>query len=118
MATSARRRLEVAANGDRVLLAVEDDGQGIPAADRERVFERFGRLDDARSSGDGVGLGLAVVRRIVERHVGTVRVVDMRDGRERRDRALDTTIGNARQASPAATEPALTQAPQRTEAGW
>lgn len=68
--------LEVAANGDWVLLAVEDDGPGIPATDRERVFERFGRLDDARSSGDGVGLGLAVVRRIVERHGGTVRVVD------------------------------------------
>ena len=56
-------------------LAVADDGQGVPPADSERVFERFTRLDDARSARDGgTGLGLAIARDIAERHGGTVRI--------------------------------------------
>lgn len=52
-------------------LAVEDDGPGVPADQAERIFERFARLDDARSAGDGgTGLGLAIAREIVERHGG------------------------------------------------
>ncbi|MEV0646160.1 HAMP domain-containing sensor histidine kinase [Phytomonospora sp. NPDC050363] len=51
---------------DTVTLVVEDDGPGIPAADRERVFERFTRLDDARGrDSGGSGLGLAIVRDLV-----------------------------------------------------
>ncbi|HKE20616.1 MAG TPA: HAMP domain-containing sensor histidine kinase [Kofleriaceae bacterium] len=56
-------------------LWVDDDGPGIPAADRERVFERFTRLEEGRSrDAGGVGLGLALVRRVVERHGGEVAI--------------------------------------------
>jgi signal transduction histidine kinase len=60
-----------------VELDVADDGPGIAPEDRERVFERFTRLDEgrARDSG-GMGLGLAVVKSTVERHRGTVRIDD------------------------------------------
>lgn len=62
------------ASGDAVL-TVDDDGPGIPAADRRRVFERFVRLDDARSRGSGgSGLGLAIVAEIVRAHHGSVTI--------------------------------------------
>jgi len=64
-----------------VELVVDDDGPGIPAADRERVFERFTRLDEGRArDAGGTGLGLAIVRAIVERHRGTVTIADRPDG--------------------------------------
>jgi signal transduction histidine kinase len=60
-----------------VRVAVDDDGPGIPAAERERVFERFTRLDDSRTRAQGgSGLGLAVVRAIVDRHHGRVHIED------------------------------------------
>lgn len=60
-------------DGQEVVLAIEDDGDGIPAADRERVFERFVRLDDARSRDDGgTGLGLSIVSEVVRMHGGTI----------------------------------------------
>jgi signal transduction histidine kinase len=64
-----------------VHLVVDDDGPGIPVADRRRVFDRFTRLDDgrARDSG-GAGLGLAVVRSIAMRHRGRVWVDDAPSG--------------------------------------
>ncbi len=56
-------------------ITVEDDGPGIPPADRERVFARFVRLDDDRSRGTGgSGLGLAIVAEIVRAHHGSVAV--------------------------------------------
>lgn len=65
--------LQVARQGGEVLVVVEDDGAGIPEADREQVFERFARLEEARDrDAGGTGLGLAVVREIVQAHGGTV----------------------------------------------
>ena len=57
------------------LLTIEDDGAGIAEAERDRVFERFVRLDEARArDAGGSGLGLAIVREIVRAHGGDVRV--------------------------------------------
>lgn len=63
----------VAADGNTVRIAVEDHGVGIPSEERERVFERFHRVDSARSADTGgAGLGLAIVRRIAKLHGGDV----------------------------------------------
>lgn len=57
----------------RVLFTVSDDGDGISRKDRDVIFERFTRLDEARARDTGgTGLGLAIVRDIVQRHHGTV----------------------------------------------
>jgi len=55
-------------------LRIDDDGPGIPEADRERVFGSFVQLDDPGAKRAGYGLGLAIVKRIVEWHGGTVYV--------------------------------------------
>ena len=66
---------------DRIRFAVIDDGPGIPPAERERVFERFHRVDPARSRSDGgAGLGLAIVLAIAEAHGGQVRATDSPNG--------------------------------------
>jgi len=58
----------------RLRVDVDDDGPGIPPAERERVFDRFHRSDAARDRGSGgSGLGLAIARAIVEAHGGTIR---------------------------------------------
>lgn len=60
-----------------VVLRVADDGAGVPPADRERVFERFVRLDPSRRRTDGgTGLGLAIVRSVAQSHGGTAYLVD------------------------------------------
>jgi signal transduction histidine kinase len=60
-----------------VQLDVDDDGPGIPADDRQRVFERFVRLDDARARDrGGSGLGLAIVAEVVSAHGGAITISD------------------------------------------
>ncbi|MEU8344612.1 HAMP domain-containing sensor histidine kinase [Spirillospora sp. NPDC048832] len=69
--------VEVRREDGLALLAVTDDGPGIPPADRERVFRRFTRLDTARSrDAGGTGLGLAIAREIARAHGGTLRIED------------------------------------------
>jgi len=78
----ARERVTVSlAEADGVaVLTVADDGPGIPAAARESVFERFTRLDDARSSDEGgAGLGLAIARDIAVRHGGSLELAGDRE---------------------------------------
>jgi len=64
-------RVEVAPNGRRIAVRVSDEGVGIAAADRARIFDRFVQLDAARR-GDGAGLGLPIARWIAEAHGGTL----------------------------------------------
>lgn len=63
-------------------LSITDDGPGVPAVYREHIFERFTRIDDARTRDDGgTGLGLAITRDIIEDHGGTIEYdADHRDG--------------------------------------
>ncbi|MEU6341467.1 HAMP domain-containing sensor histidine kinase [Streptomyces sp. NPDC046977] len=71
----ARTRVAVSVRrqDERIVLTVADDGAGVPAAERERIFERFVRLDDARARDDGgAGLGLAIARDVARRHGGTL----------------------------------------------
>jgi signal transduction histidine kinase len=73
--------LAVRADGGRAVLTVMDDGPGIPAGERERVFERFTRLDDARDrDAGGTGLGLAIVRELLRRSEGSISLQDNPSG--------------------------------------
>ena len=66
---------------ERITIDVSNDGARIEAADRQTIFERFVRLDEARAADDGgSGLGLAIVREIVDAHGGTINVVDSDTG--------------------------------------
>ena len=68
-------------SGRSVWVEVTDDGIGIPEKDRDRIFDRFYRVDKARSrESGGTGLGLSIAKEIVERHHGSLRLVP-REGR-------------------------------------
>ncbi|CAN7635247.1 ATP-binding protein [Pseudoduganella sp. LjRoot289] len=74
--------------GGEMEIAVEDDGPGIPAEERERVFEPFYRLDRSRDrASGGFGLGLSIAHKAVALHGGSVRVEDA---------AMDSALGGAR----------------------
>ena len=80
----SRVRMSLASGAGLALLAVEDDGVGVPPELRESVFDRFTRLEDARNrDAGGAGLGLAVVREVATVHGGEARV-------------LESTLGGAR----------------------
>ncbi len=66
-------RLEMTQAGDRAIIAVADEGPGIPAAERERVFDMFYRVRAGEGERTGTGLGLAICRGLVEAHGGTIR---------------------------------------------
>ena len=81
---TARTESRISSDGDTVgpfvSVSISDQGQGIPAKDLERIFERFYRVDPgrARETG-GTGLGLSIVRHVAENHGGSV-LVDSREG--------------------------------------
>jgi len=73
--------LAVQATGGGAVLTVVDDGPGIPPDERERVFERFTRLDDARDrDAGGTGLGLPIVRELLRRCDGSITLQDNSSG--------------------------------------
>ncbi len=74
-------RLIAYSQGDNAILIVEDNGIGIPEEELERIFERFYRVDKARSrEAGGTGLGLAIVRETVEKYGGTVQAANRPQG--------------------------------------
>jgi signal transduction histidine kinase len=72
---SGRIDIALVERGDNVVLTVDDDGPGIPEAERERVLQRFVRLDEARGRDDGgSGLGLSIVDEVVRAHGGSISI--------------------------------------------
>ena len=76
-----RLRVDLTSEGAEVVLAVEDNGIGIPARERARIFDPFYRVDSRlRSRAAGAGLGLAIVRHVVQTHDGQI-LVESEEGR-------------------------------------
>ena len=79
----AGKEIQVSAelDGETIKIHVDDDGIGIPAAEREHIFSAFTRLDRSRDRATGgYGLGLAIARRIVEGHGGDIRAENIPEG--------------------------------------
>ena len=69
--------LTIEQSGQRTVISVDDDGPGVPPAERERLFEPFTRLEGSRGrASGGVGLGLAIVKSVAEWHGGEARITD------------------------------------------
>jgi signal transduction histidine kinase len=70
-----RVEVTLSSEGEEVVLSVTDTGVGIPTRELPRIFERFYRVDRARSrETGGTGLGLSIVKHVIENHGGTVNV--------------------------------------------
>lgn len=77
--------VSVARVGERAVISIADDGPGVRPEDRARVFERFTRLDDARSrdsGAGGAGLGLAIAQDIASVHGGAIHIESRADGHD------------------------------------
>lgn len=73
--------MRIAVQDDSVIIDVDDDGAGIPEHERERVFKPFARLDKSRHrDSGGYGLGLSIVKRIVDWHGGDIQVAESQQG--------------------------------------
>ncbi|MCP5026592.1 MAG: HAMP domain-containing histidine kinase [Actinomycetia bacterium] len=76
-----RVTVDLRGDGDQARLSIADNGAGVPEEERQRVFERFARLDEARTrSTGGSGLGLAIVRELINAHDGNVEIQDAKSG--------------------------------------
>jgi signal transduction histidine kinase len=72
--SGGRVRVSAEESDDGLAIRVDDDGPGVPPEDREKIFDRFARLDSSRSSDrGGSGLGLAIVRAVAQAHGGSAR---------------------------------------------
>jgi len=103
---TTRVTVTVAGTADAAEVTVTDDGPGIPPADRDRVFDRFTRLDEARArDGGGTGLGLAIARELVRAHGGTVSLHDAAPAAGTGTRAVVTLPGHSGPARPGDRRP-------------
>ena len=99
-------RLRSEVTGDLWRVSIEDEGPGVPAAEREHIFDRFVRLQGVRADSEGTGLGLAICRSIIELHHGRI-FVDSGGG----GRGLRAVFEIPAQAAPpAAREPLIPSA--------
>jgi signal transduction histidine kinase len=103
----ARTRVLITATStaEEVRIEIDDDGPGIPGADRERVFDRFVRLDNSRERSTGTsGLGLAIAREIARAHGGHLAIEDSSSGGTR---MIITRLPASNSAPPTRHSPAV-----------
>ncbi len=110
-------RLQVDLAGLGVRFSVSDDGPGIDPAERERIFERFHRVDGARNrAAGGAGLGLAIVQAIAEAHGGRVRAVTAATGGARLELELELSDRGDERGRPPAPDRDAGESPRRDRA--